>query len=180
MGIIRTVYFMKDTDTEVDNARGWTLYTAGYRDPVDQKRLRPEEFYGMLPEEAAVVDIRSNPYSPFAPAYTGGGVGEAVRAMKPGDTATYHIKGLGNTRRDAHGKRINPPLLRDPEAGYARLREILVEHGAAVIICACSLSTWNDKLHRCHRFFVAEEMQRRLPGLVVIHLPEGEPGAVQP
>lgn len=151
---------------------GWTLYTAGYRDPDDQRRLRPEEFYGALPEEAVVVDIRSNPYSPFAPAYTGSGVGEAVRALKPGETGFYHVKELGNTHKDASGKRVNPPLLRDPEGGYARLLAILEEHGAAVIFCACSLATWGDALHRCHRFAVAEEMRRRLPGLRVVHLPE--------
>ncbi len=151
---------------------GWTLYTAGYRDPDDQRRLRPEEFFGALPEEAVVVDIRSNPYSPVAPAYTGSGVGEAVRALKPGETGFYHVKELGNTHKDARGKRVNPPLLRDPEACYARLLEILEEHGAAVIFCACSLATWGDALYRCHRFAVAEEMGRRLPGLRVVHLPE--------
>lgn len=158
-----------------DAGEGWTLYTAGYRDPEDQRRLPPEAFYGALPEEAAVVDIRSHPYSPFAPAYTGSGAGLAVRSLKPGLTVFYHVGELGNTHREPGGKRINPPLLRDPETGYARLEGILAEHGAAVIFCACSLATRDDPRYRCHRFEVAEEMLRRLPGLRVVHLPEEAP-----
>jgi hypothetical protein len=146
------------------------LYTAGYRDAVTQKRLTPEEFYARLPEEAAVVDIRSHPYSPFAPAYTHSGVGVAVARWKPGRTDFYHVGELGNTHKDATGKRVQPAILRDPEAGFARLQEILEEHGAAVVFCACSYATLHDPLHRCHRFDVAEEIARRMPGLRVQHL----------
>ncbi|HEY3267241.1 MAG TPA: hypothetical protein VGM37_09965 [Armatimonadota bacterium] len=153
-----------------------TLYTAGYRDANDARRLPPEAFYGSLPEEAVVVDIRGHPYSPFAPAYTGSGVEHAVAAMKPGRTETFGLRELGNTRRDPSGKRVNPPLYRDPDAGFARLGAILEEYGGAVIFCACSLSTYGDSLHRCHRFAVAEEMQRRYPGLNVVHLPLGAQG----
>ena len=54
-------------------------YAAGYRDAETAKRLPPEAFYGMLPPEAVTVDIRSHPYSPFAPAYIGSGVEVAVQ-----------------------------------------------------------------------------------------------------
>ncbi len=147
-----------------------TLYTAGYRDAHDQRRLRPEEFYGALPEEAVVVDIRSHPYSPFAPAYTGRGVEQAVHAMKPGRTEFFPLPALGNTHRDATGKRINPPVFRDPKTGFPALEVILREYGAAVIFCACSIATEHDSRLRCHRFTVAEEMAKRLPGLNVVHL----------
>lgn len=148
------------------------LYTAGYRDPLDQRRLPPEVFYGSLPEDAVVVDIRSHPYSPFAPWYTGSGVPAAVREFKPGRTDFYAVGALGNTHRNAEGKRVNPPLLRDPEKGFEILDSILATHEQAVIFCACSLATLNDSLYRCHRFFVAEEMLHRHPDLCVVHLPE--------
>lgn len=149
---------------------GQTLYTAGYRDTVTHKRLAPEEFYARLPEEAVVVDIRSTPYSPFMPAYTRGGVEQAVARWKPGRTEFFHLDALGNTHKDASGKRVQPVLLRDPEAGFARLLAILEEYRAAVIFCACSHGTMADPHFRCHRFDVAEEAAHRLPGLRIAHL----------
>lgn len=146
------------------------LYTAGYRHAVTHKRLPPEEFYARLPEEAVVVDIRSTPYSPFMPAYTRGGVEQAVARWKPGRVEFFHIPELGNTHKDSTGKRVQPVILRDPEAGFARLLAVLEEFSAAVIFCACSHATLTDSHFRCHRFDVAEEARRRLPGLVVSHL----------
>jgi hypothetical protein len=146
------------------------LYTVGYRDAHTDKRLTPEEFYGSLPEEAVTVDIRSHPYSPFAPAYTGSGVARAVEQWKPGVTRFYHVRELGNLHRDASGKRISPPEYVDAEAGFARLEAILREHGSAVIFCACSYATHDSTTHRCHRFFVADALAVRMPELRVIHL----------
>jgi hypothetical protein len=150
------------------------LYTAGYRDAVTDKRLQPEEFYSSLPPEAVTVDIRSHPYSPFAPAYTGSGVKLAVDQWKPGDTTFYHLRELGNIHRDPSGKRISPPEYVNEEAGFARLETILREHGSAVIFCACSYATKESTTHRCHRFFVADTLASRLPDLSVVHIEEGK------
>lgn len=148
------------------------LYTAGYRHPVTHKRLAPEEFYARLPEDAVVVDIRSTPYSPFMPAYTRGGVEQAVARWKPGRTEFYYIRELGNTNRDSTGKRIQPVVLRDPEAGFSRLLALLRQYGAAVIFCACSHATLADSHFRCHRFDVAEQAAQRMPGLRIVHVEE--------
>src|SRR5436305_1927733 len=86
------------------------LYTAGYRDAITEKRLEPEKFYGSLPEEAVVIDIRSHAYSPFAPCYTGKGVAAGVEMWKPDVKTFVHLKALGNTRRESSGKRIAPPV----------------------------------------------------------------------
>src|SRR6185369_2571141 len=118
-----------------------TLYTAGYRDAITDKRIPPEDFYGSLPENAAVVDIRSHPYSPFAPEYTGNGVEVAVARFKPGVKTFHHLKALGNTRRDSTGKRISPPEYFDPERGFSQLEEWLKQYGEVVIFCACSYAT---------------------------------------
>lgn len=155
-------------DREVLSLR---LYTAGYRDALTDKRLLPEQFYGQLPPEAVVVDIRSHPYSPFAPAYTGSGVAAAVERWKPGIKQFYPVNALGNLRRDASGKRISPPVYLDPETGFPWLETCLETHRHAVIFCACSYATLHSETHRCHRFFVAEEMLRRIPTLSVHHLP---------
>jgi hypothetical protein len=146
------------------------LYTAGYRDAQSDRRLSPEQFYGSLPPEAVTVDIRSHPYSPFAPAYTGSGVGEAVEQWKPGEKHFYHVRELGNTHRDETGKRQSPPVYVDEATGLARLEAILREHGSATIFCACSYATHDSKTHRCHRFYVAETMAARMPELRVIHV----------
>ena len=119
------------------------------------------------------VDIRSHPYSPFAPGYTGGGVRLAVERWKAGEKTFYHLRELGNTHRDTNGQRLSPPVYVDVEAGFARLEAILREHGSATIFCACSYATHDSTTHRCHRFFVADSMAVRLPDLRVIHL-EGQ------
>lgn len=147
------------------------LYTIGYRDAMDGKRREPEDFYQGLPREAAVVDVRSHPYSPFCPPYTGSGVGSGVRRWKSGITDCYHIKGLGNIRREGSGKRIAPPRFFDEETGFPMLIDIMQSHGAAVIFCACSFKTLRDSRYRCHRFYIADEMKSRIPELEVIHLP---------
>ena len=151
------------------------LYTAGYRDAVTDRRLAPEEFYASLPPEAVTVDIRSHPYSPFAPAYTGSGVQRAVEQWKPGEKTFYHLRELGNTRKDASGKRLSPPIYVDAEAGFERLEAILRKHGSATIFCACSYATHDSGIHRCHRFFVADSMAARLPEMQIIHLETHEP-----
>jgi hypothetical protein len=147
-----------------------TLYTAGYRDSVTDKRLPPELFYGSLPEEATVVDIRSHPYSPFAPDYTGSGVASAVDRWKHGVKEFIHLRALGNTHREGTGKRRTPPVYVDEERGFAELEALLRERRAVVIFCACSTLTFGDPRYRCHRFFVADEMDRRLRGLTITHL----------
>ena len=146
------------------------LYTIGYRDAEEGKRREPEEFYSSMPAESVVVDIRSHPYSPFCPPYTGRGVAAAVNLLKPGVKAFYHIKALGNTHREGSGKRVAPPHFFDAETGFRRLEEILREHDSAVVFCACSYNTICDSRYRCHRFFAAEEMKERIPALEVTHL----------
>lgn len=146
------------------------LYTAGYRDSVTDKRLPPELFYGSLPEGAVVADIRSHPYSPFAPDYTGSGVAAAVDRWKPGVKTFNHLRALGNTHREPSGRRRTPPRYVDEERGFERLEGLLREAGEVVIFCACSYRTVDDPIHRCHRFFVADEMTKRLPGLAIVHL----------
>ncbi|MCW3051081.1 MAG: hypothetical protein JWN14_251 [Chthonomonadales bacterium] len=146
------------------------LYTAGYRDAHTDRRLPPEVFYEALPPEAVTIDIRSHPYSPFAPDYTGSGVQRAVERWKAGEKTFYHLRELGNTRREASGKRLSPPVYVDAEAGFARLEAILREHGSATIFCACSYATHDSAEHRCHRFFVADTIAARMPELRVIHL----------
>ena len=148
----------------------FVLYTTGYRDALTDKRLPPEEFYGLLPPEAVTVDIRSHPYSPFAPDFTHKGVPAAVERWKPGDKTFYHVRELGNTHKDKSGKRISPPIYVSAEAGFERLETILREHRSAVIFCACSYSTLDSATHRCHRFFVADTMLERLPDLRVVHV----------
>lgn len=148
------------------------LYTAGYRDAQTDRRLEPEQFYASLPPEAVTVDIRSHPYSPFAPDFTGKGVPLAVERWKPGDKTFYHVRELGNVHKDSTGKRISPPEYVDEEAGLARLESILREHGRAVIFCACSYATHDSATHRCHRFFVADTMASRIPDLKVLHIEE--------
>ncbi len=146
------------------------LYTSGYRDSVTDKRLPPELFYGELPEDAAVADIRSHPYSPFAPDYTGSGVNAAVDRWKPGIKTFHNLRALGNTHRNATGKRRTPPVYVDEERGFAQLEGYLHEYTSVVIFCACSYQTIDETAHRCHRFFVAEEMERRIPDMEVVHL----------
>jgi hypothetical protein len=148
------------------------LYTVGYRDAVTDTRLPPEQFYGSLPADAVTVDIRSHPYSPFAPDYTRGGVPLAVARWKPGDKTFYHVRELGNVHRDSTGKRISPPEYVDAAAGFARLEELLREHRRVVILCACSYATHDSDTHRCHRFFVADAMAKRMPELRVVHVEE--------
>ena len=150
------------------------LYTAGYRDAETDRRLPPEEFYASLPPEAVTIDIRSHPYSPFAPAYTGGGVRLAVERWKPGEKTFYHLRELGNTHKDSSGKRLSPPIYVDAEAGFARLEAVLREHGNALIFCACSYATHDSGVHRCHRFFVADTIAAQIPKLRVIHLEQQE------
>jgi hypothetical protein len=150
------------------------LYTAGYRDAVTDKRLPAEEFYSALPPEAVLIDIRSNPYSPFAPDYTGSGVALAVERWKPGDKRFHHLRALGNVARDPTGKRHSPPVYVDPDAGFSQLEAYLREYRAVIIFCACSASTIDSETHRCHRFFVADTMLERMPGLRVVHLPINE------
>lgn len=145
------------------------LYTIGYRDSVTDKRLSPEDFYSSLPSEAIVVDIRSHAYSPFAPAYTGQGVASAVAQYKSGIKTFVHLRELGNTHRDPSGKRVSPPHFVDPEKGFARLIALLEEHRRVTIFCACSFRTFTSSSHRCHRFYVAEEIVRRLAGVSVVH-----------
>ncbi len=146
------------------------LYTIGYRDSETEKRLEPEQFYSQLPEDAVVVDIRSHPYSPFMREYSYSGVPESIDRWKPGKKDFFGIKTLGNVRRDEKKKRISPPIYVDAETGFQSLTAVLEEHDYAVIFCACSLLTIDSEIHRCHRFYVAEEMQQRLPYLEVIHL----------
>ncbi len=146
------------------------LYTAGYRDAETDRRLPPEQFYRSLPPEAVTVDLRSHPYSPFAPDYTGSGVALAVAHWKPGIKAFYHVRELGNTHRGTDGKRLSPPLYVDVEAGFARLETILREHGSVVMFCACSYATHNSATHRCHRFFIADTMATRMPEVRILHL----------
>jgi hypothetical protein len=146
------------------------LYTAGYRDSETEKRLSPEAFYGSLPEEAVVVDIRSHPYSPFAPDFTGSGVGAAVSRLKPGVKTFHHLKQLGNTHKEPTGKRRTPPVYVDEDAGFQKLEEYLGTYDSVVIFCACSYITHSDSRYRCHRFFVADRMAELIPKLEVIHL----------
>jgi len=146
------------------------LYTVGYRDAVTDTRLEPEAFYRRLPDEAVVVDIRSHAYSPFARDYTGKGMEEAVRRWKSGVKTFHSLRALGNIHKDASGKHRSPPVYVDGEAGFAQLEAYLKEYGAVVIFCVCSYSTIESETRRCHRFFVAEEMERRLPGLKITHL----------
>ena len=148
------------------------LYTAGYRDAVTDRRLQPEQFYGSLPAEAVTVDVRSHPYSPFAPEYTGGGVQIAVERWKPGVKVFQHLRELGNVRRDSTGKRISPPVYMDSDTGFARLESLLREHGRVAIFCACSYASRDSATHRCHRFFIAEAMAPRLPDLQIRHIEE--------
>jgi len=147
-----------------------TLYTAGYRDAITDKRLPPEYFYSTLPPDAVVVDIRSHPYSPFAPEYTGSGVALAVARWKPGVKGAIHLRALGNTHREPTGKRRTPPVYLDETAGFAELESLIRKRLSVVVFCACSYRTHTDPRYRCHRFFVADEMAARLPGLTVIHL----------
>ncbi len=151
-------------------SRQLTLYTVGYRDADTDRRLPPEQFYGSLPAEAVTVDIRSHPYSPFAPDYTRSGVQKAVEQWKPGVKTFYHVRELGNVHRDSSGKRASPPKYVDADAGFARLAAILREHGSAVIVCACSFATHDSDSHRCHRFFVADTLAAGVQGLHVVHL----------
>jgi hypothetical protein len=72
--------------------------------------------------------------------------------------------------RETGGKRVSPPVYVDPDPGFARLEELLREYGSVVIFCACSHATLHSATHRCHRFYVAEEMSRGLPELEVVHL----------
>ena len=137
---------------------------------MTDRRLPPEVFYESLPPEAATVDIRSHPYSPFAPDYTGSGVQRAVARWKLGEKTFYHVRELGNTHKDASGKRLSPPIYLDADVGFARLEAILREHGCATIFCACSYATLDSGIHRCHRFFVADTIAARMPELQVIHL----------
>ena len=60
------------------------LYTAGYRDAETDRRLPPEQFYASLPPEAVTVDIRSHPYSPFAPGLYGQGRTAGDREVETG------------------------------------------------------------------------------------------------
>jgi len=146
------------------------LYTAGYRDSETDKRLSPEAFYGALPEGAVVIDIRSHPYSPFAPDFTASGVAAAVDRLKPGVKTFHHLKQLGNTHRDSSGKRRTPPVYVDEETGFSLLESYIRTYGTVVIFCACSSETVADPLYRCHRFFVADRMAEIIPNLEVIHL----------
>ncbi len=150
------------------------LYTAGYRDAVTDKRLVPEDFYSSLPPDAATIDLRSHPYSPFAPDYTAAGVSAAIEKWKPGNKRFYRVQELGNMRRDSSGKRISPPVYVDAEVGFPKLEAILNEQGSATIFCACSYATHDSTTHRCHRFFVADTMQSRMPDLIVRHIEEAE------
>lgn len=158
------------SDRRLKRTKPLHLYTVGYRDAVTEKRRDPKAFYRRLPKSAAVVDIRSHPYSPFAPEYTGRGVEAAVQRWKPGVKAFHPLRALGNLHRDARGRRCSPPRYVDAETGFAQLEAHLTEHRQVVLLCACSYATRDSATHRCHRFFVAEEMARRLPGLRVTHL----------
>src|SRR5437870_11998576 len=159
----------KHKSAPLKKGRSLRLYTIGYRDSEEGKRRVPEEFYASLPEDAAVVDIRAHPYSPFAPDYTGKGPARAVEHWKRGVKTFHHLKVLGNTHREGSGKRISPPIYVDSEAGFAKLEEYLKEYRFVVIFCACPYSTIDSPQHRCHRFYVAEEMQSRIPHLEVVH-----------
>ena len=89
--------------------------------------------------------------------------------METGVKECYHLRALGNVRRDATGKRCSPPQYVDEETGLARLEGYLREHQAVVIFCACSYATYDSPTLRCHRFFVAEAMAERIPGLTIVH-----------
>jgi hypothetical protein len=71
--------------------------------------------------------------------------------------------------REPAGKRISPPYYFDEGAGFPAL-ESLLQKSPVVIFCACSYRTITDSRYRCHRFFVADEMARRMPDLRVVHI----------
>lgn len=109
---------------------------------------------------ALLVDVRMAAYSK-APIWHGDAI---ERAVSPGDY--IHIPALGNVNYKTGG----PIKLRDPEAGYKQLEEILgrtLEARDIILMCACFDATL------CHRTpaakYLAQAFASRRPEIV--HLP---------
>lgn len=139
------------------------LYTAGYC--KGGKRIDPDAFFGSLPNTAIVVDIRACRYSPYMPGYSGKVLSSVASSNRAAiyRLFTYRwLPELGNQK--VEGKRRMPPTYKDAETGFKMLETWLRLFGTIVIFCAC------EKAEDCHRSAIADEMQRRVPALKIVHL----------
>jgi uncharacterized protein (DUF488 family) len=134
---------------------GATLYTFGYLSGRAERIIAE-----LIAVKTPIIDVRYNPTSKHYP-YTQEG-------MQKRDGILYlHLEELGNElyRQALRSKQFKEPRIKlhAPEAGLARLHDVLQEYGRAAIFCACASKS------TCHRSVVAKLAEQRF-GVNVIHL----------
>lgn len=131
-----------------------TLYTMGYLAGRAEKKLRD-----LITMHIPLVDTRYNPVSKH--------YRWTKEHLETIQELSYHwIRALGNINYKAAltGKFTEQDIkIKDIDAGINQLADILIEHGRACLLCACS-----DR-NRCHRSIVAKEAEKRL-GVKITHI----------
>lgn len=131
-----------------------TLYTFGYLSSRAERIIND-----LITVNTPIIDVRMNPDSKNF-RYT-----QEAFSKRPGITY-YHVGELGNElyKEALTGAFTEPHIkLHEPEAGIAKLKEILDTYGRAAIFCACSDSK------KCHRMRIAALAEAQLK-VKVYHL----------
>ena len=131
------------------------LYTIGYGN------RQPEEFFAMLPEDCTLIDVRRNPTG-WHGEYKEPAMRRRLGRRYLSWPALGNCSGMKDKWVPAHGM----------AEAWACIEALCshLETGGVPVVLMCSEA---DPM-TCHRRFVAEEVARRIPGLQVVHLPEGE------
>ncbi|GAC1628559.1 MAG: hypothetical protein NVS4B11_26630 [Ktedonobacteraceae bacterium] len=132
-----------------------TLYTMGYLHSSSLRTLKE-----LIALKTPLVDIRKSPHSERL---------EWNHDMLVQEKSLIYswIEDLDN---DLFGHQNGDIHIHNLDAGMESLSHILDTYVRACILCACA---WPNT---CHRLTVADEAERRLPGLRVTHLPAVERG----
>lgn len=127
------------------------LYTMGYLHSSSKRTLAE-----LIALRTPVVDIRKIPTSKRYE-----WTQEALKAQS--ELLYYWIEDLGNNNHALRG--MAPIEIANMDRGMVELGRILNEHGRVCLMCACASPD------ACHRLTVADEAERRFPGVRVTHLP---------
>jgi hypothetical protein len=127
-----------------------TLYTMGYLHSSSKRTLRE-----LVALKTPLVDIRTSPHSERLE------WNQDMLVQEKGLMYSW-LPDLGN---DLYGHQNGDIHIHNLDAGMESLSRILDTYGRACILCACA---WPNA---CHRLMIADEAERRFPGLRVTHLP---------
>ncbi len=127
-----------------------TLYTLGYLHSCSSRTLTE-----LVALKTPLVDIRKHPHSDRFE------WDQDMLQQEQGLTYMW-LPDLGNDHFGHHNGDIQ---IHNLDAGMVSLSSILDTYGRACILCACASPD------ACHRLTVADEAERRFPGVRVTHLP---------